>query len=205
MRYSLPILLVGLLLGGCDASSPEGGNDDRNEDESTSDLTVTAQWSETHQTIRGFGASDAWTVQSLGDWPADKKNRMADLLFSQETDANEDPKGIGLSIWRFNIGAGSAEQGQASGIDNSQRRVKYRDYAPTEDPRHAGPGPDLAALRHPRIERPGTGSGPGAGLRGRARRRVHASAPLHRHVCRLLVSESTPHDKSCREIGKPKL
>ena len=124
MRYSLPILLVGLLLGGCDASSPEGGNDDRNEDESTSDLTVTAQWSETHQTIRGFGASDAWTVQSLGDWPADKKNRMADLLFSQETDANEDPKGIGLSIWRFNIGAGSAEQGQASGIDTPQRRVE---------------------------------------------------------------------------------
>ena len=54
-----------------------------------------------HQTIANFAASDAWAGQFVGNWPAAKKDAIADLLFSQD-------KGIGLSMWRFNIGAGSA-------------------------------------------------------------------------------------------------
>ena len=78
---------------------------------------------EVYQTIDGFGASDAWRAQFVGkNWPQAKKKGIAQLLFSQETDSMGNPKGIGLSIWRFYIGAGSTEQGEASGIKNEWRR-----------------------------------------------------------------------------------
>lgn len=77
---------------------------------------------ETHQTIDNFGASDGWSMQFIGLWPNDKQTKMADWLFSTENDAQGKPKGIGLSIWRFNIGAGSTEQDKASGIDSEWRR-----------------------------------------------------------------------------------
>lgn len=65
------------------------------------------------QTMDGFGGSDAWRTQFVGkNWPEQKKSAIADLLFSKEIDAQGNPKGIGLSIWRFNLGAGSIEQGE---------------------------------------------------------------------------------------------
>ena len=78
----------------------------------------------TYQTIDNFGASDAWSCQFVGNWPDDKKNKIADLLFSNENNADGSPKGIGLSMWRFNIGAGSAEQGAGSGIRDEWRRAE---------------------------------------------------------------------------------
>lgn len=51
------------------------------------------------QIIDNFAASDCWSMQKIGEWITPQKERIADLLFSQE-------KGIGLSAWRFNIGAG---------------------------------------------------------------------------------------------------
>jgi O-glycosyl hydrolase len=78
-----------------------------------------------YQTMDGFGASDAWRAQFVGlHWPLEKRNQIADLLFSQAMDENGDPMGIGLSIWRFNIGAGTAEQGDKSGINNVWRRAE---------------------------------------------------------------------------------
>ena len=74
------------------------------------------------QVIEGFGASDAWSCQYAGLWPEDKKKMMADLLFSRELDNQGNPIGIGLDFWRFSIGAGSAEQGEASDIKNEWRR-----------------------------------------------------------------------------------
>lgn len=54
-----------------------------------------------YQEIDGFGASGAWALEPIGsEWSEKNKNKIADLLFSQD-------KGIGLSLWRFNIGAGS--------------------------------------------------------------------------------------------------
>ena len=48
------------------------------------------------QTIDGFGASDAWRCQMVGKyWPEEKRNQIADWLFSQEVDENGNPKGIG--------------------------------------------------------------------------------------------------------------
>jgi O-glycosyl hydrolase len=54
----------------------------------------------THQVIENFGASDAWTMQGVGTWSEAAKNKVADLLFDKE-------HGIGLSLWRFNIGGGT--------------------------------------------------------------------------------------------------
>ncbi len=48
--------------------------------------------------------------QFVGLWPDEKRNQAADWLFSNELDTNGKPKGIGLSLWRFNIGAGSTDQ-----------------------------------------------------------------------------------------------
>lgn len=68
------------------------------------------------QTMAYFSASDAWSMQFIGLWPQEKQNQIADWLFSTENDANGQPKGIGLSLWRFNVGAGSTEQGEDSQI-----------------------------------------------------------------------------------------
>jgi len=51
------------------------------------------------QTMTGFGASGAWWPQDLGQFPPSVQQRVASLLFSQTS-------GIGLSIYRYNIGAG---------------------------------------------------------------------------------------------------
>ena len=75
------------------------------------------------QTIDHFGASDAWSIQFVGNWPDTKREAIADLLFSKEM-VNGKPNGIGLSMWRFNLGAGSAEQGAASGIKDEFRRAE---------------------------------------------------------------------------------
>lgn len=80
--------------------------------------------SESYQIMESFGASDAWTIQYLGLWPQDKQNQVADWLFSMENDANGKPKGIGLSLWRFNLGAGSAEQGELSQISSPWTRTE---------------------------------------------------------------------------------
>jgi len=75
-----------------------------------------------HQTIDNFGASDCWSGQFIGKWPDTKIAAMADWLFSKDTNNYGQPLGIGLSAWRFNIGAGSSEQGSESGISDSWRR-----------------------------------------------------------------------------------
>lgn len=75
-----------------------------------------------YQTIDNFSASDGWSMQYIGLWPNEKQQQMADWLFSTSNDKNGQPLGIGLSLWRFNIGAGSTEQGEASGIGSPWTR-----------------------------------------------------------------------------------
>ncbi len=95
-----------------------------------------------HQTIDGFGASDAWSMWRIGEWEDSLQHQVADWLFSLEmTDPlypdghlpknyeggegrGGSPKGIGLSIWRFNAGAGSATQGDSAQI-NHDTRTEY--------------------------------------------------------------------------------
>lgn len=76
----------------------------------------------TYQPIDNFGASDAWSIQFIGQWPLEKQKQIATWLFSTKNDSLGNPKGIGLSLWRFYIGAGSSEQGNLSKIDDPQRR-----------------------------------------------------------------------------------
>ena len=78
----------------------------------------------TYQTIDGFSASDCWTGNFVGrDWADDQKESIARLFFSREI-KNGSPEGIGLSMWRFNLGAGTSEQGDASDIEDVSRRAE---------------------------------------------------------------------------------
>src|SRR5574344_1535605 len=76
------------------------------------------------QTIDGFGASDAWSMWQIGMWDDSLQTKVADWLFSSENFADGSPKGIGLSIWRFNAGTGSASQGDSAQI-NRDTRTEY--------------------------------------------------------------------------------
>lgn len=73
------------------------------------------------QTVEHFGASDAWSMKTIGLWPEKEQRKIADWLFSLKTDASGSPLGIGLSLWRFNLGAGSEEQGESSQINSGTR------------------------------------------------------------------------------------
>ena len=83
--------------------------------------TYTIQTDKPRQTVLHFGASDAWSMKYVGRWPEAEQRKVADWLFSTDCDDAGKPKGIGLSLWRFNIGAGSEEQGEASMIQPSTR------------------------------------------------------------------------------------
>jgi len=86
-------------------------------------LKLNIRLNEERQVIHSFGSSDAWTTKFIGNWSdVSKRNRIADYLFSLDTLTNGSPIGIGLSQWRFYIGAGSLEQGAASGIPDEWRR-----------------------------------------------------------------------------------
>jgi O-glycosyl hydrolase len=75
------------------------------------------------QTIEGFSASDCWTAHFVGgNWNNDKKELAAQWLFSQKLKSDGSPEGIGLSMWRVNLGAGTMEQGSESGIEDIARR-----------------------------------------------------------------------------------
>ena len=88
-------------------------------------VTFTIDLKRKAQTIDNFGASAAWFSEGIGKyWAADKKERMAELLFSKAFDKTGRPLGIGLSAFRFNIGGGTTEQGDSSGISNPVKRVE---------------------------------------------------------------------------------
>lgn len=55
-----------------------------------------------HQTMEHFGASGCWWAQIIGGWDDENRNKIIQLLFDKEN-------GIGLSLYRYNIGAGDAE------------------------------------------------------------------------------------------------
>lgn len=88
--------------------------------------TVKVDVTATHQTIESFGASGAWWSQDVGGWD---KVRDTDGLEIREYIAKllfDDVEGIGLNSYRYNIGAGSADQGSPSksGISDVWRRAQ---------------------------------------------------------------------------------
>jgi O-glycosyl hydrolase len=77
------------------------------------------------QVIENFGAAGCWFSEGIGKyWPEEKKEQIAAWLFSKSFDKKGNPEGIGLSAWRFNIGGGTAEQGDSSGIKDFRKRVE---------------------------------------------------------------------------------
>ena len=68
---------------------------------------------QTLQTMDGFGASGAWWAQYVGTWEDDVRNRIALLLFDRSS-------GIGMSMYRYNIGAG----GPSAGIWDTWRQAE---------------------------------------------------------------------------------
>ena len=85
---------------------------------------VNIDLNKTYQTIQDFGASDCWTAEYVSDYfSTSEKEKAARWLFSQQMDKNGNPEGIGLSCWRVNLGAGSAEQGTKSNITDETRRA----------------------------------------------------------------------------------
>ncbi len=88
-------------------------------------IVFTINVNDTVQKIRNIGASACWFGEEIGKkWPAGEKQRMAEVLFSRAFEKNGQPKGIGLSAFRFNIGAGTAEQRDSSGIKDPAHRVE---------------------------------------------------------------------------------
>ncbi|MBE9661646.1 xylanase [Mucilaginibacter myungsuensis] len=90
----------------------------------TKEAKISIDPGKTYQAISNFSASDAWACQFVGNWPDAKRNAIADLLFSTQNKADGSPKGIGLNMWRFNIGAGSTEQGSEGGIRDEWHRAE---------------------------------------------------------------------------------
>ncbi len=117
--YSLyTTLLLAVVLGSaCKEKNPT-------ENDLPDEGIVSIDLSQRYQDMEGFGASDAWSAQYVGNWPDEKRNQIADLLFSRDMDELENPRGIGLNTWRFNIGAGSKPQVGQSNISDQWRRTE---------------------------------------------------------------------------------
>lgn len=79
-----------------------------------------------YQTFEGFGASGAWWAQIVGGWehpdPESGKpvrDRISELLYNPEV-------GIGMQIYRYNLGGGSVQSGKGR-FDQPARRAESFD------------------------------------------------------------------------------
>ena len=87
-------------------------------------INATANLDRQFQTIESFTASDAWSGNFIGKFFADdKKEKLAKWLFSQKYGEDGSPEGIGLSMWRINIGGGTWEQ---EGADIFPIQISFR-------------------------------------------------------------------------------
>ncbi len=65
-----------------------------------------------YQTIDGFGASGAWWAKKVGTWSQEEASDVIKLLYSKD-------EGIGLNIYRYNLGAGSSKNPWNTDFGNS--------------------------------------------------------------------------------------
>ena len=87
--------------------------------------TLTIDESVTYQTLESFGTSGAWWSQYVGTWDSKYLNtmrtnreRIATLLYDQNF-------GIGLTGYRYNLGAGSADSGNGDYSDVNRRAQSF--------------------------------------------------------------------------------
>jgi O-glycosyl hydrolase len=128
-------LTAGLMLSACAGEEVVGtGESPATEEVMSSEITATrdssipvlaVNGSETYQTWRGFGTSSCWWSQYVGSW--DKpygdgtvpvREQIAKWLYSRD-------EGIGLTIYRYNVGAGSADSQKGTFWDNNRRAHSF--------------------------------------------------------------------------------
>lgn len=120
------MLLLGMMACSDDSPSTEKPSDPDSptpEPIVSVEKQVTLNTLKTYQTIDGFGASDCWSPAYVGKYWTSTRAGISELLFSKEIKAGQ-PQGIGLSMWRVNLGGGTLEQGSGSGIDDESRRAE---------------------------------------------------------------------------------
>jgi O-glycosyl hydrolase len=91
------LILVFVFANGCQGSTTETPTSIVPASSSRSSIVI--HQNQVFQTIDSFGVSGAWWAQEIGGWQVNNRQRVVVLLF----DHNE---GIGLSSYRYNIGAG---------------------------------------------------------------------------------------------------
>lgn len=116
-------LAVGLAACSDDAADTPQQEIPNDEPEISVDKNVTINAGQTYQTMASFGASDCWMPAFVGEYWTSNRDEIAELLFSTEITDGQ-PKGIGLSLWRVNLGGGTMEQGDESGIADKSRRAE---------------------------------------------------------------------------------
>lgn len=91
---------------------------------------ITVDVNTVYQTIESFGTSGAWWSQYVGGFDDDPygetgisvRERIAGLLFDKE-------EGIGLTCYRYNVGAGSADSRKGSYADIHRRAQSFETAA----------------------------------------------------------------------------
>lgn len=142
----LPAMLLAAVLAGCGAQpensiSGEDGTMGSLEASAIADTeatprpayhTMTVDTSVTYQTMESFGTSGAWWSQYVGgfsecvyeDSDVSTREAIARLLFDRE-------EGIGLTCYRYNLGAGSADSRKGT-FSDPHRRAQSFETAPGE-------------------------------------------------------------------------
>jgi O-glycosyl hydrolase len=103
----------------CQKDNFEDPNDPKYD---SKDSGITLDFNKKFQTIDHFGASGGYENQWIGKWPDASRVPIAKLLFSMQSDAQGNPEGIGLSMWRTVIGDGSADQANSGFTSDSWYR-----------------------------------------------------------------------------------
>lgn len=96
---------------------------------STARITIAVNTEVTYQTMESFGASGGWWAQYVGGWDKiegdskrEVREELAILLYDRE-------RGIGLTNYRYNVGAGSADSMKGI-IQDVHRRASSFETAP---------------------------------------------------------------------------
>lgn len=135
------------LLAGCRGGALSFGDPLRAATAETPSRRLFIQTSRPRQTMDHFGASACWSLDPIGRaFTEAEREQIATLLFSRD-------KGIGLSLLRFNLGAGDPKP---EGYSNSWRRVEcFQDApgAPVDGTRQPGQQWFLKAAKRHGVEK----------------------------------------------------
>lgn len=91
----------------------------------SAETIITIDDTKTYQTMESFGGSGAWWSQYVGEWDDEYngtgrsvRDQIALLLYDRE-------EGIGLTSYRYNLGAGSADSGNGEYSDVHRRAQSF--------------------------------------------------------------------------------